>query len=76
MNPQNLSEMANSIADFFAAEPDRADAVRGVANHIDKFWEPRMQKQLRACIAAGEARVHPLVIEAIARLDAKAAAAA
>ena len=68
MNPQNLSEMANSIADFFAAEPDHAEAVAGVANHIDKFWEPRMQKQLRACIAKGEDRVHPLVIEAMQRL--------
>ncbi|WP_293373390.1 formate dehydrogenase subunit delta [Nevskia sp.] len=68
MNPQNLSEMANSIADFFAAEPVRADAVRGVANHIDKFWEPRMQKQLRACIARGDEHLHPLVIEAMQRL--------
>lgn len=70
MNPQNLSEMANNIADFFAAEPDRREAVRGVANHIDKFWEPRMQKQLRACIAKGEEPVNALVIEAMARLDA------
>ncbi len=72
MNPQNLSEMANSIADFFAAEPVRADAVRGVANHIDKFWEPRMQKQLRACIAKGDEHLHPLVIEAMQRLGVPA----
>lgn len=72
MNPQNLSEMANSIADFFAAEPDHAEAVAGVANHIDKFWEPRMQKQLRACIAKGEGHVHPLVIEAMRTLSATA----
>lgn len=68
MNPQNLSEMANNIAAFFAAEPDHAEAVRGVANHLDKFWEPRMKKQLRACIARGEAQVDPLVIEAMQRL--------
>lgn len=70
MNPQNLSDMANNIADFFAAEPDHGEAVRGVANHIDKFWEPRMQKQLRACIAQGEETLHPLVIEAMSRLAA------
>ncbi|MBA4285770.1 MAG: formate dehydrogenase [Xanthomonadaceae bacterium] len=69
MNPQNLSEMANNIADFFAAEPDRAEAVAGVANHIDKFWEPRMQKQLRACAARGESSLNPLVIEALAKLS-------
>ncbi|MCX7072020.1 MAG: formate dehydrogenase subunit delta [Gammaproteobacteria bacterium] len=68
MNPQNLSEMANNIADFFAAEPDHAEAVAGVANHIDKFWEPRMQKQLRASMARGEATLNPLVIEALAKL--------
>lgn len=73
MNPQNLSEMANSIADFFAAEPDHAEAVAGVANHIDKFWEPRMQMQLRACIAKGDEHVHPLVIEAMRTLSATAA---
>lgn len=73
MNPQNLSEMANSIADFFAAEPDHAEAVAGVANHIEKFWEPRMQKQLRACIDKGEEHVHPLVIEAMRTLSATAA---
>lgn len=68
MNPQNLGEMANNIAAFFAAEPDHAEAVRGVANHLDKFWEPRMKTQLRACIARGEAHVDPLVIEAMQRL--------
>ncbi|WP_022975169.1 formate dehydrogenase subunit delta [Nevskia ramosa] len=69
MNPQNLSEMANNIAAFFAAEPNHVEAVSGVANHIDKFWEPRMQKQLRACIAKGEEQVHPLVIEAMQKLS-------
>ncbi|WP_366523801.1 formate dehydrogenase subunit delta [Nevskia ramosa] len=43
--------------------------MSGVANHIDKFWEPRMQKQLRACIAKGEEQVHPLVIEAMEKLS-------
>lgn len=75
MNPQNLSEMANSIAAFFAAEPDRAEAVRGVANHIDKFWEPRMQRQLRAAIAGGQAAgLDPLVAEALHQLDGQQAA--
>lgn len=68
MNPQNLSDMANNIAAFFAAEPDHAEAVKGVANHLDKFWEPRMQKQLRAAIERGDASLDPLVIEAVASL--------
>jgi len=69
MNPQNLTEMANGIAAFFAAEPQRADAVRGIAAHLSRFWEPRMQRQLRAAIASGQAGgLDPLVSEALAQL--------
>jgi formate dehydrogenase subunit delta len=75
MNPQNLVEMANGIAAFFAAEPERADTVHGIANHLDKFWEPRMQRQLRTAIAAGQANgLDPLVTEALTRLDTQRAA--
>lgn len=69
MNPQHLSEMANNIADFFKAEPDHAAAVDGVANHIAKFWEPRMRKQILAYRDGGARDLHPLVIEALAKLS-------
>ncbi len=68
MNPQNLSDMANNIADFFHAEPDHEVAVEGVANHIAKFWEPRMRKQILAYRDAGNNDLHPLVLEALAKL--------
>lgn len=75
MNPQNLIEMANSIAAFFAAEPVRADAVRGIATHLSRFWEPRMHRQLRAAIAGGQASgLDPLVTEALAQLEQPKAA--
>ena len=38
--------MANRIGDFFEAMPDRAEALEGIANHIQKFWEPRMRTAL------------------------------
>lgn len=71
MNPQHLSDMANNIADFFAAEPDHEVAVAGVANHIAKFWEPRMRRQIIAFRDnGGSAELHVLVREALAKLEA------
>ena len=43
---EHLAKMANDIADFFRSEPDRKDAVAGIANHIAKFWTPRMRRKL------------------------------
>ena len=46
MNAERLVAMANDISNFFHSEPDRAAAVEGVCNHIRKFWEPRMRRQI------------------------------
>ena len=48
MNPERLAEMANDIANFFAAEPDHEAAVAGMLDHLRKFWEPRMRRQIVA----------------------------
>ncbi len=48
MSAERLIAMANDIAAFFAAEPDRNVAVDGVTNHIKKFLEPRMRKKIVA----------------------------
>jgi len=50
MNPERLAEMVNDIASFFAAEQERDIAVDGVCNHLRKFWEPRMRKQIVAYV--------------------------
>jgi formate dehydrogenase subunit delta len=47
MDIDNLVLMANRIGDFFCAMPDRNEAQAGVAEHIKKFWDPRMRKALR-----------------------------
>jgi formate dehydrogenase subunit delta len=41
-----LVKMANDIGAFFEAMPDREQAARDMANHINRFWEPRMKKGL------------------------------
>ncbi len=39
-----LVKMAHDIGAFFEAMPDQQQAARDVANHIQRFWEPRMQR--------------------------------
>lgn len=60
-----LIYMANQIATFFKTQP-AGEAVEGVATHINKFWEPRMRRQLFAIIDHGDSGLSPLVLEAAA----------
>ncbi|MBC3871062.1 formate dehydrogenase subunit delta [Undibacterium oligocarboniphilum] len=43
MNTEHLVHMANQIGAFFESFPDRQEAKKGIADHIHKFWEPRMR---------------------------------
>ncbi|HEX5051341.1 MAG TPA: formate dehydrogenase subunit delta [Planctomycetota bacterium] len=56
MDGAKLVRMANQIAAFFAAEPDRAVALQGIAGHLKKFWEPRMRREIFAVLDAGAAK--------------------
>jgi len=38
--------MANDIGMFFQAEPDKAEAAKSIANHLKRFWDPRMRRQI------------------------------
>jgi formate dehydrogenase subunit delta len=62
----NLVGMANRIGDFFQSMPDRAEAKRDIADHISKFWEPRMREALIARIDdASTSELHAIVREAV-----------
>ncbi len=50
MNQQHLIEMANQIGMFFESLPDRSEALDGIADHIRRFWEPRMRRTLLAAL--------------------------
>jgi len=77
MNVERLIDMANDIANFFAGDPDREAGIDGVANHLRKFWEPRMRKQLLAHVAAhGPAGLNEVAQAGVAKLAAMSAAAA
>jgi formate dehydrogenase subunit delta len=71
MDIGNLIRMANRIGEFFDAMPDRPEAIEGVANHIQKFWEPRMRTELLGFLArhpdgvGGDITLSPIVVEAV-----------
>jgi formate dehydrogenase subunit delta len=46
----NLVRMANQIGSFYESLPDAAEASREIANHIKKFWEPRMRREILAYV--------------------------
>jgi len=68
MSTEHLVQMANDIGHFFAAEPQRADAIAGIANHIQRFWDPRMRRQILAHLQAGGEGLEELPRAAVASL--------
>lgn len=75
MNAERLAEMVNDIANFFAAEPDRNTAIDGVTNHLRKFWEPRMRRQIVAYLRdSGGGHLSELGRAAVERLAQSEAA--
>lgn len=68
MNTQRLVAMANDIAAFFAAEPDAAAAADQVANHLKKFWEPRMREEIRRHAREGGEGLSALALQGVRRL--------
>jgi formate dehydrogenase subunit delta len=68
MKIEQLIKMANQIESFFRSEPDRALAVKSVAGHIQRFWDPRMRLQITAHVKNGGEGLGPLAIDAVKSL--------
>ncbi len=68
MSIEHLVEMANDIGHFFASEPKRADAVEGIATHMQRFWDPRMLRQIVAHLKNGGEGLEELPRAAVAQL--------
>ena len=68
MDIHKLRRMADQIAANFAALGDEA-AVASTAEHILKFWDPRMKAQI---YADDLSQLSPIAGAAIARLKAEA----
>lgn len=46
MDVHNLISMVNRIGQFFESFSDRREALEGIGNHLRKFWDPRMRREL------------------------------
>ncbi|MEW9808554.1 formate dehydrogenase subunit delta [Mesorhizobium marinum] len=58
-----IVRMANQIGIFFESKP-HDEGVHGVAEHINKFWEPRMRRHFFEVVDSGGEGLRPIVIEA------------
>ncbi|OIQ89713.1 NADH-dependent formate dehydrogenase delta subunit FdsD [mine drainage metagenome] len=65
MHIENLVKMANQIGQFFEAEPDRNQAVKDIALHLKRFWDPRMRSAIIAHVDQGGAGLMEIVATAI-----------
>ena len=66
MSPDKLAYMANQIGKFFAHQKHDV-AVAAIADHLEKFWDPRMRAQ-HSSQHLDDVQLDPLVREAIAQL--------
>ncbi len=69
MSPDRLIYMANQIGKYFTSQP-RGDASAGIADHLKKFWDPRMRTAILAHVDAGGEGLDPAVLQAVNSLRA------
>jgi formate dehydrogenase subunit delta len=67
MDASRLVYMANQIGKFFATENPKT-AVAMIADHIKKFWDPRMRSEIATYIDAGGKGLDGPVLEALKTL--------
>ncbi|HTV78746.1 MAG TPA: formate dehydrogenase subunit delta [Steroidobacteraceae bacterium] len=67
---ERLMAMANDIGDYFRPQ-SREEAIAGIANHIERFWTPRMRARLAAYVAQGAAGLDELPRAALERLGGR-----
>ena len=65
MQHSDMIRMANQIASFFNGSGPEA-AVNDAAEHINKFWDPRMRGVLIAHLDQGGAELDPTILKAAA----------
>lgn len=68
MLPDRLVMMANQIGKFFVYQGSEDVAVDGIADHIKKFWDPRMRVAAFALLHEDGAGLDPLPRRALEKL--------
>ena len=70
---EKLARMANQIGDFFAALPE-AEGVAGAANHLKRFWTPKMIGELIERASQPNSGLNAIAERAVAKLRTELAA--
>lgn len=68
MNIDHLVKMANEIGSFFVTANDEDTAAQLIADHLKRFWDPRMRKQVIAHLGQGGEGFTPAVAKAVGLL--------
>jgi formate dehydrogenase subunit delta len=63
-SPDRLVYMANQISKFFASQGETV-AVSGTAEHLKKFWDPRMRATIVRHLAEGGQGLDPIARQAV-----------
>ena len=69
-----LVRMANQVADFYAAMPER-EATEGVASHLRLYWTPKMIREIIAFADQGHSGLNAIAARAVKQLKQGAPAA-
>ncbi len=67
MQQQDMLRMANQIASFFNGSGPEL-AVKDAADHINKFWDPRMRAMLIAHLDTGGEGLDATIVKAAAHI--------
>ncbi len=60
--------MANQIGAFFKSYPDKEQATKDIAGHLNKFWPPVMRKKIVEIISSEDFKseeMNKMVLDAI-----------
>ena len=65
-----LIRMAEQVAANLDYDDDQEGLVARVADHLQRFWDPRMKAAIKDCAERDEAAVSDILRQAVARLSA------
>ena len=74
METRDMVRMANQIGEFFKSYTEK-EALEGISDHINKFWEPRMRRMLFAHFDSGATGLSDIVTKAMVSVKRPKAAA-
>ena len=71
MEADRLIYMANQIAMFFQSYPEE-QAIAATVDHLLKFWDPRMRKELASIVEKGGEGLSAIALAAARQIAAAA----